>query len=137
MKHFVDTSFWCALYDANDCHHTDAVKIWKVLSQMPVRLFISDYIFDEIITLISRKINTKRAIELGQTLLTSEVVHILQVDETMFQKSWELLNKYDDQNFSFTDCTSFTLMQTNRIEAALTFDDHFSQMGFIVNTLNH
>ncbi len=137
MKYFVDTSFWCALYDANDCHHTDAVKIWEALSQMPVRLFITDYIFDEIITLISRKINTKKAIELGQTLLTSEVVHILQVDETMFQKSWELLNKYDDQNFSFTDCTSFTLMQANRIEAALTFDGHFSQMGFIVNTLSH
>lgn len=47
MNYFVDTSFWCALYDARDENHSRARQYWQNLAPLPVKLFTSDYIFDE------------------------------------------------------------------------------------------
>ncbi|MBI4822940.1 MAG: hypothetical protein HY805_01755 [Nitrospirae bacterium] len=43
---------------------------------------------------------------------------------------WKLLEKYSDKDFSFTDCTSFALMERLKIKTAFTFDAHFTQYGF-------
>lgn len=133
MKYFVDTSFWCALYNASDNHHRKANSIWKALVGKPVLLYTSDYVFDETTTLIGRKIDRQHAIVFGETLLHSKVLSILQVHDGCFSKSWVVFKEYGDKDFSFTDCTSFTLMQTNGIKQALAFDRHFTQMGFSVN----
>ena len=36
------------------------------------------------------------------------------------------------KDFSFTDCTSFTVMGELRLRKALTLDHHFAQMSFEV-----
>lgn len=36
-----------------------------------------------------------------------------------------------DKDFSFTDCTSFIVMELLRINEAFSFDKHFDQYGFI------
>lgn len=137
MKYFVDTSFWCALYNANDEHHQEALAIWKTLSSLPLRLYTSDYIFDETITLINHKISHSSAVAWGKTLLNSKALNILHIDDRIFSKSWGLFQEYIDKGFSFTDCTSFVLMQVNQIEMALAYDRHFSQAGFTVNQIAH
>lgn len=38
--------------------------------------------------------------------------------------------RYRDKRFSFTDCTSFVVMQELKIARALSTDAHFRQMGF-------
>jgi predicted nucleic acid-binding protein len=35
-----------------------------------------------------------------------------------------------DKRWSLTDCASFEVMEGERIEAALTYDQHFAQAGF-------
>lgn len=43
------------------------------------------------------------------------------------------VEKYADKTFSFTDCTSFALMDRVEITEIFAFDDHFTQYGsFIV-----
>jgi len=37
-----------------------------------------------------------------------------------------------DQDFSFTDCTSFALLSRLRIQEAFAFDHHFWAAGFVV-----
>ncbi|MBI5054401.1 MAG: type II toxin-antitoxin system VapC family toxin, partial [Chloroflexi bacterium] len=37
---------------------------------------------------------------------------------------------YNDKQYSFTDCTSFVVMQKRKLRDAFTFDHHFEQMGF-------
>jgi predicted nucleic acid-binding protein len=35
-----------------------------------------------------------------------------------------------DKGWSLTDCSSFILMEQERLTAALTYDRHFTQAGF-------
>ncbi len=37
-----------------------------------------------------------------------KIVHINQV---VLEKAWEIFEKYSDKDFSFTDCTSFIVME--------------------------
>ena len=50
-------------------------------------------------------------------------------------KAITLLKRYQDTDFSLTDATSFIVMERLELKTAITFDDHFSQYGFIVNII--
>lgn len=135
MKYFVDTSFWCALYDLGDINHESAEKIWTILSEAPVKLITSDYIFDETVTVVSSRISHQAGVKLGKTLLESKVVTIVRVNQEYFNSGWTLLQSHSDKKYSFTDCTSFAIMQNFELDNALAYDHHFAQMGFAVNQL--
>ncbi len=42
----------------------------------------------------------------------------------------QLMERYGDQDLSFTDCVSFALMKQHRISQVFTFDHHFLLPGF-------
>lgn len=51
--------------------------------------------------------------------------------------AWLALNdktdkKYEDKELSFTDCTSFAIMEKLKLHKAFTFDEHFKKVGFEV-----
>jgi predicted nucleic acid-binding protein len=37
-------------------------------------------------------------------------------------------------NLSLVDCTSFEIMRQTRLEKVFTFDPHFSEQGFFINS---
>ncbi len=133
MKYFVDTSFWCALYDAKDENHYRARQYWQSLSPLPVKLFTSDYIFDETVTVARSRMTHHQAVELGEALLNSKVLTIVAANKDLQRESWELFKNHEDKGFSFTDCTSFRIMKAHSLSQVLAFDHHFAQMGFSVN----
>jgi len=42
----------------------------------------------------------------------------------------DLFRNRADKEWSFTDCSSFILMQEYQIQMAFAFDEHFRQAGF-------
>ena len=48
------------------------------------------------------------------------------------ERAWEIFLKYKDKDFSYTDCTSFAVMERLKIDTAFTFDSHFQTMKFQV-----
>jgi predicted nucleic acid-binding protein len=48
------------------------------------------------------------------------------------EKARGVFFRYRDKDYSFTDCTSFVVMQELKLKRALTTDHHFRQMGFEV-----
>lgn len=83
--------------------------------------FISDYIFDETITLLKKYLGNKKATEKGSDILNS--TELLKIDSTAFNHSWELSKKFDQ--LSFTDCTNIALMKHFNIDYLATFDSGF------------
>jgi predicted nucleic acid-binding protein len=96
-----------------------------------VRLLLSDYIFDESITAALIRVGHKIAVEVGEFILTSNIVNIVWLNEILKRRAWDYFKQHDDKNFSFTDCTSFVLMNDMNIKKYFAFDDHFKQAGFV------
>jgi predicted nucleic acid-binding protein len=54
------------------------------------------------------------------------------VTPELIEKAWKLFKDYSDHAFSFTDCTSFALMEHLRLKQAFSFDAHFREYGKFV-----
>lgn len=129
---FIDTSAWIALYDQGDAHHGDAVRFFTPDNLRAKKLIpvTTNFIFDEVYTYFCR--NHDVAVMIGQSLKASKVLKLVQVREADEAKAWEIAQKYGDKDFSYTDCTSFAVMQRLNCHKAFAFDNHFRQMGFEV-----
>ena len=55
------------------------------------------------------------------------ILRVLPADEA---RAWQIIEAYTDKDFTFTDATSFAVMERLRIQHAFTFDDDFRQYGF-------
>ena len=127
---FVDTGAWYALLDKSDANHRAAVKFYDSLVHP---LVTSNYIADEVITLVRNRLGYKVAVEIGQKLWDESIANLFRVMPGDEKKAWEIFVGYQDKTFSFTDCTSFALMERMGITEVFAFDEHFTQYGnFIV-----
>ncbi len=127
----VDTSALIALVDADDRKH-DTVTAWLKNHAQNVRLVISDYTFDECMTLMKARFGTKAAISFGQRIRNSQFcrfVHLTPQDEAA---TWQVFVEYGDKDWSYTDCSCLAVMQHLGIQEALSTDYHFRQMAITV-----
>lgn len=108
---FVDTSAWLALYDRKDQNHRTAREVAEYLRESRVPLVTTDYIFDETVTIVRRRVGHREAVAFGEALLKSSVVRLVEIDGVLRRRAWDIFVKYGDQRFSYTDCTSFVVMQ--------------------------
>ncbi len=55
---------------------------------------------------------------------------MIRLDESLFNKAFELYKTHTDKTWGLVDCISFVVMKENGITDALTSDNHFVQAGF-------
>ncbi|MBN2373822.1 PIN domain-containing protein [bacterium] len=132
MRIFVDTSAWLALNDKNDQYHDRAVEKSSEIKRQRIELITSEYIIDESITLIRYRVSHQAAVIFGDSLLNSDIARIIDVTEEDRFSAWGIFKRYDDKEFSFTDCISFVLMKNLKLQKVFTYDKHFEQMRFSV-----
>ena len=130
MKIFVDTSAWLALNDKKDLYHGEAVSRLNAVAKQKIELITSEYVADESITIIRYRVSHKAAVVFGDALMNSTIVTVADITDEERFLAWMLFKKYDDKELSFTDCTSFALMNKMKLRKAFAFDDHFKQIGF-------
>lgn len=129
---FLDTSYLIAVENADDQYHKTASKHWRdLLKSSPRPLVSSSYVLVEVVTLLNNRGLHSKAVELGNSLLSSRLFNIVHVDEELFYEGWNYFQKYKDKTYSLTDCISFVLMKKLDITESLTFDKHFVQAGFV------
>jgi hypothetical protein len=122
---FVDTGAWVALFVEADAQHHSALA-W--ITSNRDRLITSDYIVDEVLTLISARFRRQTAIRVGHVLFGQDLAGLIQLTDEDKERAWGIFRSHSDKEWSFTDCTSFALMQRLGISNAFAFDQHFSQM---------
>src|SRR3989338_4494526 len=104
MVLFIDSSVFVAYANSSDVHHESAVKIMEKLQEGSLgEAVTSDYIFDEVVSVMMRKISKKESILFGQHILNSEIL-LLPIDSVLFEEAWKLFQKED--LLSFTDSSS-------------------------------
>jgi uncharacterized protein len=129
MAVFVDTGAWFAYFVRRDPDHRAAVA-WMRRNRQP--LATTDYVFDELLTLLKLRESYRVAIAAGDALWQQRVARIEYVTSEDIARAWEEFKQYRDKGWSFTDCTSKVIMERLQIAQAFAFDSHFEQFGTIV-----
>jgi uncharacterized protein len=91
------------------------------------RLVTTDYVFDELLTLLKIRRSTELAIAAGRLLWSGEVTALEYLTRRDVNAAWELFQKYRDKAWSFTDCSSFVFMKRRKLTRALALDRHLDQ----------
>lgn len=126
-KIFFDTSAIYAYINSKDPRHT-AVRM--VVHNQQTRLVITNYIFDEIITLVKARLGHKLSMSVGNILINAPEIERIFISQPEELEAWRLFSDRADKHYSFTDCTSFVIMKRLNITSALALDEHFRQEGF-------
>lgn len=133
MRIFIDTSAFYALEDESDKNNKPARAFENDLIAGKlglVQLFTSNFVFDELMTLVRRNLGHEKAVEVGERMTASKILIIERISRKIEIHAWEIFKTYLDKEFSYTDCTSFALMESKAIQHTFAFDIHFEQMGF-------
>lgn len=130
---FVDTSAFLAIENRRDTHHSKALHFRDTCLRDQEVFITSDYVLDESYTIIRLRAGHTPAVQFGEAIRSSQLLHIEHITPEIIEQAWLVFKTYGDHDFSFTDCTSFILMERLSINTAFSFDAHFLQYGrFIV-----
>ena len=127
MSIFIDTNVFVAYLNKRDVNHKRAANlIKKVESDEFGQIYISDYVFSEIVTVVMLKVGLKAAIEIGEFLL--DEVEILRVNDDVFNEAWKIFKQV---KMSFTDCTIAAMVRMYEIDFLASFDRGFERLKWL------
>jgi uncharacterized protein len=127
---FIDSSGLYALADHRDSYHAQAKERVGKLIESGTAIVLSDYIVDEACTLAKVRAGSDAALRLLDIVERSRAIDLVFIGIERFQAAKAFLRRHADHGYSFTDCTSFVVMNELRIRDALTSDHHFVVAGF-------
>jgi len=130
MTILVDSGVLYAYHDTDATRHDTAQDAMeRVAAGECGRPFVSDYLFDETLTLtLARTGRHDDAKTVSDHLLGRagpDVLRLLFVGLEGFERAVEVFETYDDQSLSFTDATTVALVERRGIDHVLSFDDDF------------
>ena len=129
----IDTWGWLALGHRRDARHQEVKAFYQALRKQGVRLYTTDYVLDEVISLLFRREAFEESIRFTEGIFQAShkaQLTIERVTSERFTSVWALRKRFQDKpKISFTDLTSMVIMQERSITKILTDDDHFTHVG--------
>lgn len=121
----VDTSAVYALVDRNDAYHRRAVSLLRSLPRRGMAPLLTNFIIAETHALLLSRLGP----ETSRHWLLDQIWPAERVTPQDEGKAREIIQRYTDKTFSYTDATSFAVMERLGIQEAFAFDPHFRQYG--------
>ena len=128
---FIDTGGWVALADEDDLNHKDASSLFPSLLKTCKELITSNLVVAESYILILKGLGHDSAVAFLDKINSSPKIIRIYSNSDLEKEAEEILKKYRDQDFSYTDAVSFSIMKMQKIKRAFSFDKHFQTMGLI------
>lgn len=131
MSVLVDTGvIVAALNQRAPDHHQAKNGLDAAFSGRYGRVFTTDYVFDEVVTLALKKTRShETAMVMANTLLgrdgSPRLFDMLMMTGAVFREAVDVFGKYTDQALSFTDATTIAFMRRRGIDQVLSFDRGF------------
>lgn len=120
---------WYAWQIVDDVDHP-AAKAW--FDQATEQLGTSDYVIDELLTLLRARGYDEIALKFGALLFAGIACRVEYVQRVDLNRGWQVFSTYRDKEWSFTDCVSRAVIERLGIKTAASFDDHFRQFGNVL-----
>jgi len=121
----VDTSAVYALIDRDDTYHRKAVTLLRSLPRRGLRPLLTNFIVAESHALLLSRLGA----EIARDWLLRQIWPVERITPEDEEKAREIIRRYSDKSFSYTDATSFAVMERLGIKEAFAFDPHFRQYG--------
>jgi predicted nucleic acid-binding protein len=129
----IDTWGWLAIGHRRDPRHQEIKAFYQHLRGEDARLYTTDYVLDEVTTLLFRRESFAEAVGFMEGVFQASQegrLTIERVTSERFTAAWELRKRFQDKpKISFTDLTSMVIMRDRNIKKVLTDDDHFAYVG--------
>ena len=131
MTILVDTGVLYADHDTDATRYESAAAALKTVYDGRFgQPSVSDYIYDEAITLTLKRSGSHDAARaLGRRVRGVDpypnTYELLRVSPAVFTDALEIFERFDDQRLSFTDSTTVALARRLDIDYILSFDDDF------------
>lgn len=136
---FVDTWGWMAIGHGREPRHAEVKHVYQELRSNETLIHTSDYVLDEVITLLFRRETFEEAVRFIEGILAAAALGQVRVERMTpdrFFAAWELRKRFQDKpSISFTDLTSMAIMEERGIHQVLTADEHFIQVGMGFSTV--
>ena len=119
---FVDSNFFIALFHSGDSLYPNASSLSARLESERRQLMLSNFIFSEIVTILSLRRGSDAASEAGEYILQNPEIEIIYIDSELQRQAWEIFKTLGRKNLSFVDATTIAAMQAESLNELLTFD---------------
>lgn len=123
MTIFGDASAIVSLYDDSDPNYQKAQEV--VIKFSAGKFITSNFVFAEIVTILSQRMGKQPSIIAGEELIRSYT--IIKLTDNIETLAWEIFKKQTLKNISFVDCTTFALYQEGVFDSVFTFDRDFKK----------
>jgi len=127
MKLFIDTGAFIALTDADDENHKAAAAFYRNAKEKGTRFVTTNFVLCETLNYLRARISHNIAVLFRENLKKSGFIEIVTVTPSIEDAAFTIFKRYIDKDFSFTDCTSFSIMRSLKLKSAFAFDKHFEQ----------
>lgn len=128
---FLDTTVFIAAAFLKEKQHKEGKEIVNGVEEgilgKPV---ITDYILDELVTFVRKKMGTNASIEILDILLSSPKLTIIKVENKHFEAGIQIFKMYE--RLSFTDAITVAVMRDLKIKTIYSFDSGFDGISGIM-----
>jgi predicted nucleic acid-binding protein len=125
---FADTAYFIAHISRSDQYHRKALELSDRLNGHVVT---SDWVLLELADGFADTRYRSYVRPLITRLRNSSISEVVPISSALLDEAIDLYHRYQDKDWTLTDCTSFLIMRERGISEALTADHHFEQAGFI------
>ena len=125
---FIDTSGFFAALRGDDADNALALDTMRRLVESGHLVCTSNFVVAETHALLLTRRNRFEAHRFLASFDEGGIA-IVRVSEADEGQARAIIEQYADKDFSYTDATSFALIQRLGIPSALSFDRHFLQFG--------
>lgn len=124
----IDTGAIVAMVVQPDVHHRAASAFLKKWLAERNVFVLSGLVFVETMTLIKRRHGAPAALRIGRELRQNPVYLWTAFTPELERETWAVFQKYEDKEWSYTDCALLVLSQQLKLAEVFAFDERFKQM---------
>ena len=126
---FVDTSAYFSYINPKDASYNASRRIMARLADTHASLLTSNFVVAETHALLLTRVSHTAATRFLDAIFAgaTQIIRVREADETVAR---DIIRRFADKEYSYTDATSFAIMNRLHLHDAFSFDQHFAQYGF-------